>query len=141
MMAVYEDMPIDVPGAGSRRVTGALLDQAVDAVMAMTATNPALKLSDLGSVNWASIYPSASYPGSTDLDREAFVRNAAGLLGMRHNYFIVLLYAQSTKVVAGLPDKSVGGSVRAVAEVWRDPVKNAEGRNPVLLRSFKILND
>lgn len=141
MMAVYDDMPIDVPGAGARRVTGPLLDTVVDSVMAMTATNPGVKLSDLGTINWAGLYPVASYPGSTDLDREAFARNASGLLGSRHNYFIVLLYAQSAKEVRGLSDKSVLAGVRAIAEVWRDPVRNAEGRNPVVVRVYKILNN
>jgi hypothetical protein len=28
-----------------------------------------------------------------------------------------------------------------VAEVWRDPVKNAEGRNPIVVKSFMILNE
>ncbi len=141
MMAVYDDMPIDIPGAGTSRLGGALLDTVVNTVIGMTSTNSAVKLSDLGSINWASLYPTATYPGSTDLDREAFVRNAAGLMGMRNNYFLILLYAQSTKAVAGLSDKSVLAGVRAIAEVWRDPVKNAEGRNPVVVRVFKILND
>jgi hypothetical protein len=141
MVAVYDGMPIDIPGTGANRLSGALLSNVVNSVMAMTLTNASLKLSDLGTVNWAGIYPVASYPGSTDLDREAFVRNSAGLFGVRQNYFIILLYAQATKVVAGLSDRSVVAGVRAVAEVWRDPVKNAEGRNPVVVRSFKILSE
>lgn len=141
MMAVYDDMPIDSPGSGANRLSGAILDTVVDAVMAMTSTNTALKLSDLGTVNWGSIYSAGGYPGSTDLDREAFVRNAAGLFGVRQNYFIILLHAQSTKFVPMMADRSVVAGVRAVVEVWRDPVKNTDGRNPIVIRSFKILSE
>ncbi len=141
MMAVYDDMPIDLPGPETNRLSGALLDTVVNSIMAMTATNAAMKLSDLGTVNWGSIYPAASYPGSTDLQRESFVRNAAGLMGVRQNYFIILLNVQTTKVVAMMSDRSVAAGIRAVAEVWRDPVKNAGRPNPIVVKSFMILNE
>jgi hypothetical protein len=60
---------------------------------------------------------------------------------VRQNYFIILLDVQSTKVVAMMSDRSVAAGIRAVAEVWRDPVKNAEGRNPIVVKSFMILNE
>jgi hypothetical protein len=145
MTAVYENMPIDAPGLGNNRLSGALLSNVVDAVMVMTETNivmgKSLKLSDLGTANWTSLYPVASYPGSTDLDRESFVRNSVGLFGVRQNYFIILLYAQGTKAVAGIPDNTVLTGVRGVAEVWRDPQTNSAGIHPMVVKSFKILSE
>jgi hypothetical protein len=87
----------------------------------------------LGLVDWRTILPPAT---GSDLDRESLIRNVSGLLHTRQNFFTILLYAQTTKTVADMPDKSVVSGVRAIAEVWRDPVAAR-----YFVRTFKILNE
>lgn len=133
---LYADMPIDKPsGTGSKTVDATLLDTVVNTITASRNTGEFSGLSDLGRIDWATVYASGN-----DLDKEAFVRNVSGLLGTRQNLFAILLFAQTTKTVPQMPDKSVVSGVRAVAEVWRDPTTSL-GQPAYFLRTFKILNE
>jgi hypothetical protein len=95
-------------------------------------------LSDIGHAT--NVFGTAALGGLTPFEREAFFRNAVGLFNTRQQYFHVLLFAQTTRIVAQIGEREIAG-VRAVAEVWRDPLPNAEGRHPYVVRSLKILNN
>lgn len=94
-------------------------------------------LSQIGRMT--NVFSDASFPsGKSPFEKEAFFRNLAGLLGVRQNYFVILLYAQAIKVT---PDgkQNPSAECRAVAEVWRDARPNAEGKHPCKVRLLKIL--
>ena len=97
------------------------------------------KLSDIGHAT--NIFANAAYVGLTPFQQESFFRNTAGLVNMRQNYFLIILYAQATKTVPMMPDKSVVSGARAIAEVWRDPLANSEGIHPRFVRFYRILNN
>ena len=96
------------------------------------------RLSDIGHVtNVFSALPG----GLTPFQQESVFRNTAGLFNTRQQYFKILLFAQTAKTVPLLQDKSVLADVRAVAEVWRDPLPNAEGIHPYVVRMVHVLNN
>lgn len=138
MDCVFDGLPMDYPhGPKANRVSGALLQTITDTIMARRQTTEFRTLSDLGLVDWRTILPAAS---GSDLDRESLIRNAAGLMNVRQNFFVIVLYAQTTKTVPQMPDKSVVSGVRAIAEVWRDPAVPV-GQSSYFLRTFKLLNE
>ena len=135
LKSVYRDLPVDYPhGAAGVRLDDASAADAAGVVISNIAVDVITNLSELGDYNWK-----LEYPDGSDMDKESFVRNAAGLLGYRQNLFEIVLYAQTTKTVPQLPDKSVVSEVRAVAEVWRDPVPLG-GPNAYFVHTFKILS-
>ncbi len=95
---------------------------------------PISRMSDYGT-NTALISIVNSSGALTPFQEQAVLRESAGLLHFRQNYFIVLLYAKPSRF---------GGAntgLRAVAEIWRDPVANDSGQCPRFVRSFQILNN
>jgi hypothetical protein len=140
--AVYADMPINAPaGNGMTKVTDSLLDDVVTAIEDVGLSGSQFaSLAELGErINWAGIYPAGN-----DLEKESFVRNAVGLFGTRQNFFVIVLKAETTKSVLsqqGSNMVSVVSGVRAVAEVWRDPVADGTGFHPYFVRTFKILTE
>jgi hypothetical protein len=101
------------------------------------------KLSEMGrrdaGLDWASFHPA----NTPEIIKEAPIRNSAGLLTVRDTTYTVLIAADSYSVGVG----GIGGhtlaSTRAVAEIWRDPFREANGhpRHKYLLRFLKILQD
>lgn len=93
-------------------------------------------LSRMGQMT--NVFADAVFTGRTAFEKEAFFRNLVNLLDVRQNYFVILLYAQSTKTT---PDgvKNVAAECRGVAEVWRDARPNAEGKHPCKVRLLKVL--
>jgi hypothetical protein len=96
-------------------------------------TTPIGLMSDYGTkTNLMNISPVS---GLNTLAAQAVIRNTAGLLHFRQNYFIVLLYGKPTKSFKN--DAVLSG----VAEVWRDPLANPQGAHPRFVRSFKIISN
>lgn len=123
--------PVSANWAPISRATA--LSVASDVIAQGTYTN----VSDLGRIDWR-----AYIPGPTnELVNESFLRNTSGLLSCRQNLFLIILYAQATRQVPNLPDKSVVAGARAIAEVWRDPMTNSFGTHPRFVRLFKMLNN
>lgn len=67
----------------------------------------------------------------TEMEKESFYRNAAGLLNPRQNVFLVLLAGKSPIAV----------EQRALAIVWRDPIPDSSGRHPSFIRWFTWLEE
>jgi hypothetical protein len=108
------------------------LDAVKTALINRTATNELDSLAELGAIRWDLIDPSWN-----SLERESVIRNSSGLLSVRQNLFLILLYADVTK--KDLDGKtSALSSVMGVAEVWRDPVDSAN-HHPVNIPLFQIL--
>ena len=81
--------------------------------------------------------PGNDAPGMDAMTRESFIRTTASLLGVRQNLFTLILAGQA------LSDNGaeVVGEQRAVALVWRDPYKDASGKNRMFVRFLKWLED
>lgn len=85
-----------------------------------------------------------------DPDRESLIRNTEGLLGTRQNLFTIVLIAECRKKVinpetGALPPFRLAGQ-RAVAEVWRDPIRSPDpgggpARNRMFVHFFRWLDD
>ena len=133
LKSVFAGLPKEAyPGAGGTLVSLVEASNLATALMAVNQT-PISRMSDYGA-NTAFFSIIDSPPGSlTPFQQQAVLRESAGLFHYRQNYFIILLYARS--------GKGVGNGVSAVAEIWRDPVANAQGQHPWFLRQFKILNN
>ena len=97
----------------------------------IVVNGPYTNLSEVGLIDWATLDA-----GQDELRAESYVRNSCGLLGLRNNYFAIVLYAQTTKTVPQMADKSIVSGVRGIAEVWRDP---STGR--CFVRTFQLLNE
>jgi hypothetical protein len=136
LRAVFTDVPLEHPDSGT-----ALQAPQVNAIVRALTNSPAffMDVGDIGDgqrVQWASLLP-----GMTDLERESVITHSAGLLTTRHNLFTILLRADSYSVGMG----GVGGrrlaTSHAVAEVWRDPFRDAQGIHRCQIRLFRMLED
>ena len=146
LTAVFEGMPMNrYPGEPAATVRLPLNHaDAVNVASFWVNTNLNLsygnftRLSDIGHATNVFAY----LPGSlTPFQQESFFRYTTGLFNPRQQYFKILLFAQTAKTVPLLPDKSVLADVRAIAEVWRDPLPNAEGIHPCVVRMVHLLNN
>lgn len=136
LAAVFLGLPLDYPhGLATVTLDLPWAQDMAHVVVSNTSVAAITNLSVLGDHNWA-----LEYPAGSDMDKESFLRNSIGLLGYRQNLFTIVLYAQTTKTVLGMTDKSVVSEVRAIAEVWRDPLP-VSGPHAYFVRTFKILNN
>ncbi|MCX8109273.1 MAG: hypothetical protein N3G20_10765 [Verrucomicrobiae bacterium] len=108
------------------------------------ATNaPLARLSELGSAGIATnvintLRNMGKLPSRpSELQKEAFYRNVADLLHPRQNLFAIIIAGQT----AHDPNRYDVPKTdqRALAIVWRDPVKNKQGRHPCFIRWFTWL--
>lgn len=92
--------------------------------------SPISRMSDYGTnmVFQAIVNPAGTL---SPYQAECVLRETAGLMHYRQNFFIVLLYARVSK----------SRGYAAVAEIWRDPLVNSQGVNPRFVRSLRLLND
>ncbi|MDD5706110.1 MAG: hypothetical protein PHR35_09300 [Kiritimatiellae bacterium] len=82
--------------------------------------------------------------GFGEFEREALIRNACELLTTRQQIFTILIRADafsSTYGMEGVSQGNVLATATAVAQVWRDPVPDAEGNHPCFVQYFKILDE
>ena len=116
------------PGAGGTPVSTVEASRLATALMAASQT-PISRMSDYGTnTAFFSIIDNPS--GSlTPFQQQAVLRESADLFHYRQNLFVILLYGRSSA--------SAGSGIRAVAEIWRDPVANSQGCHPWFLRQFK----
>lgn len=136
LAAVFLGMPLEAyPGQSPPETKVNTPAQALglaNELIRQTAT-PISLMSDYGTkTNLMTIAPVS---GLSTLAAQAVIRNTAGLLHFRQNYFIVLLYAQPTKRAKN------DAVLSAVAEVWRDPLVNPQGAHPRFVRSFTIISN
>jgi hypothetical protein len=144
LKALFQNMPVDrYPGDSSSFSLDQTEAAALAAFWADTNQNPYrcgfANLSDIGHAT--NVFSAAPMAGLSPFEREAFFRYTAGLFNPRQQYFIVLLYAQTTRTIPQLTDKSVLAGVRAIAEVWRDPLPNADGVHPRVVRLLKTIDN
>ncbi|MEI6148686.1 MAG: hypothetical protein WCS01_06285 [bacterium] len=144
LKALFQNMPVDrYPGDPSSFSLDQTEAAALAAFWADTNQNPwrcgFANLSDIGHAT--NVFSAAPLAGLSPFEREAFFRYTAGLFNTRQQYFMILLFAQTTRTIPQLTDKSVLAGVRAIAEVWRDPLPNADGVHPRVVRLLKTIDN
>jgi len=116
-------------------------DVASNLAMNVIAHRPYSTLSSIGtkSNNWPTYFTGPT----NDIYNEAAIRNAAGLLTVRHNMFTIFLLSDSYIEGSGGKAGATLASARAVAEVWRDPfrISGTPNKHKWMIRQFKILDD
>jgi hypothetical protein len=134
--AIFRDMPLDLyPGDTSApKVSEDEAARMADIMVNYVAASN-INVSDVGLVPGLVdvVKDSCDHP----LRERAVVRNISSLLDTRQQYFIVLLYAMPRKMVK----EGVVADIQAVAEVWRDPLRNDLGEHAKIVRSFTIMQD
>jgi len=101
---------------------------------------PYTNLSDIGRSTVSSAWTNLT-GCSTEVGKEGPLRNTADFLTVRDNQFAIVVAADAFSA------ESFGGmgralaSARALAEVWRDPFKDSNGRHRVMIRQFRMLGD
>jgi hypothetical protein len=99
---------------------------------------PIRNLSELG--NMTNIFAVSGIASMPPLQKEAWLRNTAGLLNLRQQYFMILVFVETARYVPQIGRTRLG-RMRALAEVWRDPYPEPGDHHPTLLRMFRILNE
>jgi hypothetical protein len=144
LTAAFTDMPVNnYPGETPVTTLTPAQARALAGFWADTNQNPArcnfTMLSDIGHAT--NVFNAATLSGWTPFQKESVLRNSVGLFNTRQQYFMILLYAQAAKYVPLMDDRSVLAEVRGIAEVWRDPLPNAEGIHPCVIRMVLPLNN
>lgn len=140
LTAVLRDTPLDTyPGElGATGLRGALLGSVADQWLAFTDNSPVWNLSELG--NMTNIFSLAGISTLSPLQQEAWLRNTAGLLNSRQQYFLILAFVETSRYVVQIGTTRLGRQ-RVLAEVWRDPYPAPDGHHPTLVRMVRILNE
>lgn len=124
----------------TNRLTWAKSLEIAGAIARYSATTQFCDVGDVGAlgVDWTTLLPNLS-----DCERESVISQAAGLLTMRDNLFVIVIGADSFSLRQGsLTAGRVLSSSRAVAELWRDPIRDpVSQKHKWLIRSFRIMGD
>ncbi len=146
----FNRLPVAIPGKeeGARRIT---TPNAARLAAMLLRNAPCYRLSDLAllfdgdNYNYAPDILAQDYGQNYgEFEREALIRNSCGLFSTRGNTFTILMRAESYSPTLYY-ETTMGGnpnaSVVAIAQIWRDTVKDADGQYPVLIQFFKILGN
>jgi len=144
--AVFTNMPVREYYQGSEQMCISNKNTLVSIHNALLDGGPYTNLSDIGNADWGAIADAMGFPADrplNEIDREAFIRNSAGMVGTRQNLFMILAAAGPFRISPGIA--AFRGDwlarSRAVAMVWRDPYPDENGRHPCFVRLFKVLGD
>lgn len=142
LTAVFEGMPINRYPDEAGFVMTHPQAVALAEFWADTNQNPQrcsfANLSDIGHAT--NVFGSIVLNGLTPFQKESFFRNTAGLFNTRQQYFMILLFAQATKEIPFVGSRIVLDDLYGVAEVWRDPLPNASGIHPCIVRMVQQIN-
>jgi hypothetical protein len=140
LTAVFNGVPLDdYPGQGAPIVSASQARELAVAFSNSFWHGRFANLSDIGHAT--NIFFDTFLHDLPLFQKEAVIRNTAGLLGTRQNLFTIILVAETTKreiLPNGQPYVSIRSSQKAIAEVWRDPFL-VNGRYATYIRYFKIL--
>lgn len=80
-----------------------------------------------------------------EFERESIIRNTCGLFTTRGQSFLIIVRGESYSPRFGRKTSLMGGnsnaSKTAIAQIWRDTIPDANGRHPVFVKFFKIIDD
>lgn len=80
-----------------------------------------------------------------EFERESIIRNSAGLFTTRGQTFLIIVRGESYSPRFGRKKSMIGGtsnaSKTAIAQIWRDTMPDKNGKHPVFVKFFKIIDD
>ena len=80
-----------------------------------------------------------------EFERESLIRNSCGLFTTRGQTFIVAVRGESYSPMYGhkrsLSTGTCNASKTAVAQIWRDSEPDEDGKHPMFIQFFKIIDD
>jgi len=146
----FNKMPIALPGRSTASYRVSTPNAARLAAM-MLKNAPFYRLSDMALLFDGDNYDfvpeileetyGANYG---EFEREALIRNSCGLFSTRGNTFTILMRAESysptlywMSTMGGNPN----AAAIAIAQIWRDTIKDENGQYPVLIQFFKALGN
>lgn len=141
LYAVWREIPIDFPES-DRHIASAEVIAIVDEVETWRSAPHAFEnVADIGALDWRGM---SGFGAKSDLEIDSIVAHSARLLTTRHNLFTILLSARPFSMGLGLVADRAGegdwvGDERAIAQVWRDPFPDAEGRHRFIVQYFRSL--
>ena len=78
-------------------------------------------------------------------ERESVIRNSYGLFTTRGQSFLIIVRGESYSPRFGRKRSMLGGnsnaSKTAIAQIWRDTIPDANGKHPIFVKFFKIVDD
>lgn len=78
-------------------------------------------------------------------ERESIIRNSCGLFATRGQSYLIIVRGESYSPRYGHRKSLIGGnsnaSKTAIAQIWRDPVPDGNGKHPIFVKFFKIIDD
>ncbi len=139
--AVWRGIPIDFPESGRSMVVTNAAALVSGVHVWRGATNAFENVADIGALDWRRL---PGFGTKSDLEIESMIAHTCGLLTTRHNLFTILLSARPFSMGLGTVADRAGegdwmGAERAVAQVWRDPFPNADGRHRYVVQYFRWL--
>ncbi len=78
-------------------------------------------------------------------ERESVIRNSCGLFTTRGQSYLIIVRGESYSPRFGHKRSMVGGnsnaSKTAIAQIWRDTLPDKNGKHPIFVKFFKIIDD
>ena len=106
---------------------------------------------EVGPLNGTVSYPIKAVKntaGSADWGewvRESMIRNSCGLFTTRGQSYLIIVRGESYSPRFGHKRSMVGGnsnaSKTAIAQIWRDTIPDKNGKHPIFVKFFKIIDD
>lgn len=96
----------------------------------------------IAAANAAS--PTGAQDSFGEFEREAIIRNSCGLFTTRGQSFIIVARGESYSPIFGrttVEGGTVNAARTAIAQIWRDTEKDADGKYPIAIQFFKIIDD
>jgi len=134
LQLAFEQLPAPAPAVAAA---------AANYVVGHTQTNRFRSVSDMLDLPWQTNVAGLAV---SDVQSDLLLSYSTGLLGVRQNLFLVVVAASGASQgmgsggSAGVAEVDTRNSKRAMAVVWRDPVKNSVGQYDCFVRMFKWLD-
>ena len=78
-------------------------------------------------------------------ERESVIRNSSGLFTTRGQSYLIIVRGESYSPRFGHKRSMIGGnsnaSKTAIAQIWRDTIPDKNGKHPIFVKFFKIIDD
>lgn len=142
----------------ARNLAQAILEERADAGGTLTSITNLCNIFRWGDdvflngadMSWAaqaaafSASPSGAQDSFGEFEREAIIRNSCGLFTTRGQSFIIVARGESYSPIFGrttVEGGTVNAARTAIAQIWRDTEKDADGKYPIAIQFFKIIDD
>ena len=137
--------PFEWPGGSNLLSTAEAIGVATKIIEEGIQRGSYSNLADICDFDWADI-ATLGIGRYTELQRESILAHSYGLFGTRQNLFTIIVAATPARDQMGLvaDEQNITqtlGMRRALVQVWRDPVPNADGKHECFVRFFKWLLD